>query len=166
VLWLVSGLGYLITKLVSMAISREREYEADSDGVAMCKDPLSLAESLYKISHRYRGDMPGAFSALFIVNPGDSALDDQEGAFSDLFSNHPPVSKRLAKLLTWAKTDLKTLQERTEREDQEEKVPAPRSTGKPAEDGKSFMVYKDNQWVGPFGPLQLLSLGMLDPSAW
>jgi heat shock protein HtpX len=166
VLWLVSGLGYLVTKLVSMAISREREYEADSDGVAMCKDPLALAESLYKISHRYRGDMPGAFSALFIMNPGESALDDQEGSLSDLFSNHPPVSKRLAKLLTWAKSDLKTLQEKTRREqEKEEKSRASRKEG-PAPAEKSFMAYKDNQWVGPYDPMQLLSLGMLDPSAW
>ncbi len=110
VLWLISGLGYLVTRLISMAISREREYLADADGVAMCKDPLALAESLYKISCRYRGNVPDTFSALFILNPGDSTRDEREGFTADLFSNHPPVSQRLSKLLVWAKSDLPALE--------------------------------------------------------
>ena len=76
-----------------------------------------MAESLYKISHRYRGDVPNAFSALFILNPSDSDLDEQEGTFADLFSNHPPVSQRLSKLLGWAKSDLSTLQALADKED-------------------------------------------------
>ena len=93
VLWLISGLGYLITRLISMAISREREYLADADGVSMCKDPFAMAEGLDKISRRYRGDMPDTYAALFILNPSESGVDEQEGFFSDLFSNHPRFPK-------------------------------------------------------------------------
>ncbi len=163
VLWMISGLGYLLTKLIFMAISREREYLADADGVQICKDPLSMAESLYKISRRYRGNVPHAYQALFIMNPSDSDLDQTEGFFSDLFSNHPPVSKRLDKLLVWAKTDVKTLQALTEKEDR------PLTTGKttPAADTvSSFMAYRDNQWVGPYTPPQLLSMGFMTPATW
>ncbi|HEY5039569.1 MAG TPA: zinc metalloprotease HtpX, partial [bacterium] len=165
VLWAISGLGYLITKLISMAISRQREYLADADGVQMCKDPFALAESLYKISRRYRGDTPDTYSSLFIMNPSDSDLDDQDGFVPNLFSNHPPISKRLEKILNWAKADIETLKEKDE---QEEKVEAATlaavasTPGTPA----SFMTFRDNQWVGPFTPLQLLSMSFTNPATW
>jgi Zn-finger nucleic acid-binding protein len=166
ILWLVSGLGYIITRLISMAISREREYLADADGVQMCKDPLAMAEGLYKISHRYRGDMPNSFSALFIVNPSDSSFDEQEGLLPDLFSNHPPVSKRLSKLLSWAKTDIKTLEEMEAKEEKGDSPqnPAVQSPGSGTE--PTFMSYQSGQWMGPYTPLQMLSSGLLTPSGW
>ena len=142
VLWIISGLGYLATKMVGMAISREREYLADADGVQMCKDPLSLAESLYRISRRYRGDIPNAFSAVFIMNPQESDLDEQEGFFSNLFSDHPPATLRLKKLLTWAKTDAKTVMDIAEQED---KTPA-QPSGTPSSPGSegAFMAYQNS----------------------
>jgi heat shock protein HtpX len=167
VLWLLSGLGYLVTRLVSMAISREREYLADAHGVAMCKDPHSMAEGLFKISNRYRGDMPETYSALFILNPRDSKLDDQEGFFARLFSNHPPVGERLSKLLHWAKSDLETLRERARQEEKEkaERVQAAAQAAAPAP-GPGFMVFLNGAWAGPYTVLQLLSMGSLTPSTW
>lgn len=166
VLWIISGLGYLITKLVFMAISREREYLADADGVAMCKDPLALAESLYKISRRFRGEVPDTYSSLFILNPDDSSLDEREGFFANLFSNHPPVSERIAKLLVWAKSDIQTLQTMDEKEEKfgEGAVPAERRMS-PAP-GTGFMAYQGDQWVGPYSPAQFLSMGLLSPATW
>lgn len=162
VLWLISGLGYLITKLVSMAISREREYLADADGVSMCKDPLGLAEALYKISRRYRGHVPESYSALFILNPSESNLDDQEGSFADLFSNHPPVAQRLSKLLNWAKSDLPTLEGMVDQEDGKSQAPPPKTTAPVP----SYMAYQNNEWKGPFTSAQMLSMGFLSPAAW
>ncbi len=164
VLWIISGLGYLATKLVGMAISREREYLADADGVQMCKDPLSLAESLYRISRRYRGEIPNAFSAVFIMNPQESDLDEQEGFFSNLFSDHPPAALRLKKLLTWAKADAQTMMNMAEQED---KIPA-QPSGNPSSPGNegAFMAFQNNQWVGPYSPLQLLTMGFMTPSTW
>ncbi len=164
-LWLISGVGYLLTRLISMAISREREYFADSDGVQMCKDPLSLAEGLYKISHRYRGEMPDAYSAVFIMDPNQSEIAEQEGFFPDLFSTHPPVSKRLTKLLGWAKSDVKTLQEAVEQEEKSAKPSGP-AEETPAPDKSGFMTFQNNQWVGPYTPLQLLTAGIITPSSW
>jgi heat shock protein HtpX len=163
ILWLISALGYLVTKLIFMAVSREREYLADADGVQMCKDPLALAESLYKISNRYRGGLSATFSALFIVNPQESQLDEGEGWFSNLFSTHPPLDKRLKKLLDWAKSDLATLQAM---DAQEEKNQVPQA-GSPA-DGPpaSFMAYQNGQWTGPFTPDQMFSSGFLVPGNW
>ena len=163
VLWLVSGLGYLITRLISMAISREREYLADSDGVSMCKDPFAMAEGLDKISRRWRGDMPETYSSLFILNPSDSAMDEQEGFFSNLFSNHPPVSKRLSKLLNWAKSDLIALRQA---EDAEDKAVQAQAAPAKADPGPGFMAYLNNQWAGPYSPNQLLAMGFMTPTTW
>jgi len=165
IFWLISGLGYLMTKLIFMAISRQREYLADADGVRLCKDPLALAESLYKISRRYRGDVPNACEALFIMNPSGSDLDEQEGLFSDLFSNHPPVSQRLHKLLLWAKSDMPQLEkmvamEETDNQKQPETHPSDSSAA------ALFMAFLGNQWMGPYLPEQLLSVGLVTPATW
>ena len=163
ILWLISGLGYLITKLIFLAVSREREYLADADGAQMCKDPIALAESLYKISNRYRGGLSTNFSALFIVNPQDSPLDEGEGWLSNLFSTHPPTAKRLKKLLDWAKSDLATLQAMDAQEAKNGILPAdpPGETPEPA-----FMAYQGGQWTGPFTPAQMFSAGLLVPGNW
>ncbi len=166
VLWIISGVGYLITRLISMAISREREYLADADGVAMCKDPLSLAESLYKISRRYRGDTPPTYSSLFIMNPSDSGLDEQESFFSNLLSDHPPVSQRLNKLLVWAKSDLSSLQAIDQKEEKEEGSKTPVKTALPPTEGQGFMAYQGDKWVGPYTPPQLLAMGFMTPTTW
>lgn len=164
ILWLISGVGYLVTRLISMAISREREYLADADGVSMCKDPLAMAESLYKISRRYRGDIANAYSALFIMNPEESGLDEQEGLLSDLFSNHPPVSNRISKLLVWAKSDLKTLQEMDKKE--ERPLQTVLTPSQADEVATGFMAYQNNQWAGPYSPSQLLTMGFMTPTSW
>lgn len=162
VLWIISGVGYLMTKLIFMAISREREYLADADGVQICKDPLAMAEGLYKISRRYRGGVPAACAALFIMNPTESNLDEKEDFASTLFSDHPPISQRLKKLLVWAKSDIPTLQANVaEEEAQVEMVKSPARAAEP-----SFMVQHENQWVGPYTPNQLLTLGFMTPSSW
>jgi len=165
VFWMISGLGYLMTKLIFMAISRQREYLADADGVRLCKDPLALAESLYKISRRYRGDVPNACEALFIMNPSGSDLDEREGLFSDLFSNHPPVSQRLNKLLLWAKSDMPQLRNMVEMEETDNgkqvESRSPATSSAPL-----FMAFQENQWVGPYNAEQLLSVGMATPTTW
>ncbi len=165
ILWLISGLGYLVTRLISMAISREREYLADADGVSICKDPFALAEGLDKISRRWRGNIADTYAALFILNPSESNMDEQEGFFSDLFSNHPPVSKRLSKLLTWAKSDLIALREA---EDMEDKTGVPQASPAPgaAPPLATFMAYQNNQWAGPYSPAQLLAMGFMAPTTW
>jgi heat shock protein HtpX len=164
ILWIVSGVGYLITRLITMAISREREYLADADGVAMCKDPFAMAEALEKISNKFRGDTPSTYSALFILNTANSPMDETEGFLPNLFSTHPPVSKRLEKLLAWAKSDLKTLQERQKLEKSQE-TPVVIGPSTPAPE-PFFMAFQNNQWIGPYTPLQMLSTGLMSPSTW
>jgi heat shock protein HtpX len=88
----------LAALLVQMAISRTREYEADIDGAAICRDPLALASALQKISRlskQYENPFarrsPG-MAHLFIINPLAGRGSD------NLFSTHPNVENRIAAL--------------------------------------------------------------------
>jgi heat shock protein HtpX len=90
----------LAATLVRLAISRGREFKADENGSIFSKKPLSLASALEKISSSIkRNPIRGnaATSHLFIVNPfkGDS--------LSNLFSTHPSVESRVARLKELAK---------------------------------------------------------------
>jgi heat shock protein HtpX len=82
--------------LIQMAISRSREYAADESGARLCGKPLALAGALELLEQSARsrpliGANPAAAS-LFIVNPFRGS------AMLALFSTHPPMEKRIAKL--------------------------------------------------------------------
>lgn len=81
--------------LVQMAISRTREYQADSSAAHYTHDPHSLAGALGKLGAAagnipMRGGNPST-SHLFIVNPFS-------GGIAGLFSTHPPIEDRIRKL--------------------------------------------------------------------
>ena len=96
-------LGPLAAGLVQMAISRNREYEADREGAEISRHPLSLASALQKIAGAARAipNMPAernpASAHLFIVNPLSGARMD------NLFSTHPNVENRVARLREMAR---------------------------------------------------------------
>jgi heat shock protein HtpX len=81
--------------LVQMAISRSREYGADSGGAEISGNPQYLANALRKLqaaSQQIPMNANPATSHLFIVNPLSG------GTFRKLFSTHPPMEERIAKL--------------------------------------------------------------------
>jgi heat shock protein HtpX len=87
----------LMSRLLAMAVSRQREYLADSTAVEYTRNPLGLAEALEKIrdaalpfSRASRGT-----AHLFFVNPLRRRVDEREGAFADLLSTHPPIARRI-----------------------------------------------------------------------
>jgi len=82
--------------LIQMAISRSREYLADASGASICGKPLALANALRKLQQAatmlpMREATP-ATSHLFIVNPLTGA------SMLKLFSTHPPMEERIARL--------------------------------------------------------------------
>jgi heat shock protein HtpX len=91
-------LGPLAAGLVEMAISRTREYEADREGAEISKRPSSLASALRKIAGAAEqipnipAERNPASAHLFIVNPLSGARMD------NLFSTHPNVENRIARL--------------------------------------------------------------------
>lgn len=51
-----------------------------------------------------------AITSIYIVNPKNNKLDDEEGLFADMFSTHPPIKNRIEILLKMASTDINTLE--------------------------------------------------------
>ena len=81
--------------LIQMAISRSREYLADETGAHLAHNPESLARALEKLSlgvQRAPMNASPATAHMFIVNPltGSSLMN--------LFSTHPPIEERVARL--------------------------------------------------------------------
>ena len=86
--------------LIRMAISRSREYMADEGG-AHLSHPLSLAKALGKLevaAQRIPMDANPSTAHMFIVNPL------RGGGVLSLFSTHPPIEERIAKLEEMART--------------------------------------------------------------
>lgn len=83
-----------IAMLVQLAVSRQREYLADSTGAMTTRFPEGLARALEKI--RDHGSVmqrqSTSTSHLFFANPMKSGL------FSRLLSTHPPIEERIARL--------------------------------------------------------------------
>jgi len=87
----------LLAMLLQLAISRTREYAADAAGSVLTDDPEGLAQALERISigarHRPYAFAGPATAHLFIVNPFTS------GVLAALLSTHPPVEKRIGRLV-------------------------------------------------------------------
>jgi heat shock protein HtpX len=83
--------------LIQLAISRSREYEADATGAHMTGNPYALASALQKLDTYSRRLPMGASPStahLFIVAPLISGA-----SFANLFSTHPPIAKRIERLV-------------------------------------------------------------------
>jgi heat shock protein HtpX len=88
----------LAAGLVQMAISRGREYEADRMGAEISGQPLWLASALAKL-HAGTQQIPNqaaqanpATAHMYIANPLSA------GGMASLFSTHPPMEERIARL--------------------------------------------------------------------
>ena len=86
--------------LIQMAVSRSREYMADASGAEICGRPLALAGALRKLQIASQA-MPmsnprPATAHMFIVNPLTG------GGMRSLFSTHPPMEERIARLESMA----------------------------------------------------------------
>ncbi|MDI6803821.1 MAG: zinc metalloprotease HtpX [Bacteroidota bacterium] len=85
----------LAAMMIQMAISRSREFMADESGAKMTGNPLYLANALRKLHVKVQQIPMEANSAtahMFIVSPLRGS------GFTKLFSTHPPMEERVAKL--------------------------------------------------------------------
>jgi heat shock protein HtpX len=104
-LFLAFGIVLLIVapiaaQLIKLAVSRRREYLADASGALMTRFPDGLARALAKIQAEAmpiaRAD--AATAHLYIASPFAGK------GFSALFSTHPPIADRIAKLQAMGST--------------------------------------------------------------
>ena len=88
--------------VIQMAISRSREYQADAGAARLIGDGEPLARALLRLeaySGRIPADVNPSQASNYIVNP----LNGKKVVFGNLFSTHPPVEERVARLRkgTW-----------------------------------------------------------------
>lgn len=90
----------VISRIIAMAVSRQREYQADASSAEFTRNPLALASALKKIAQASSPVRTAhrATAHLFISDPLRRKLDDKEGLFADIFSTHPPILNRIDRL--------------------------------------------------------------------
>jgi heat shock protein HtpX len=87
----------LAATLIQLAISRSREYEADATGAHITGNPQALARALSKIdqwSKRIPMQASPSMAHMYIMQPLTPGA-----VFSSLFSTHPPIPKRIERLI-------------------------------------------------------------------
>ena len=90
-------LGPIAAGLIQAALSRTREYAADTGGAEICGDPMYLARALEKIHVHARQiplDVNPAFNSMFIAEPRNVMR-----SMANMFATHPPLEKRLENLI-------------------------------------------------------------------
>ena len=89
------AVAWILSIVIRFALSRQREYLADSGSVELTKNPDAMISALRKIEGR--GELPGATSAVM-----EMCIDNQRGGFSNVFDTHPPIDARVAALVKFA----------------------------------------------------------------
>jgi heat shock protein HtpX len=95
-------LGPIAAGMIQLAISRSREYQADASGAQLSNDPLALASALRKLEvgtaarPLVKSPRLEPVSSMMIANPFRGR---------SLFSTHPPMEQRIARLQRMAASD-------------------------------------------------------------
>lgn len=91
---IVAVLAPIFAGIAQMAVSRQREFLADASAVNITRYPEGMIDALKKLqSHAQPMHSQNiATEAMYINNPL------RKGFFSNLFSSHPPIEKRIERL--------------------------------------------------------------------
>ena len=101
---LLIGLAPLIGRILSMAVSRQREYLADATAAQYTRNPVGLARALEKIRDAaipFRGATRGT-AHLFFTSPLRRRLENSDSRLAHLLTTHPPINRRIELLYRMA----------------------------------------------------------------
>jgi len=89
-----------IATIIQLAISRQREFLADSSAVLLTRYPQGLSNALRKLGgdHEPLEVANKATAHMYIVNPLKDLQGRPQGMFATLFSTHPPLEERIKRL--------------------------------------------------------------------
>ena len=88
-------LAWVLAIVIRFALSRQREYLADSGSVELTKNPDAMITALRKIENR--GELAHANSAIM-----EMCIDNPRVGFANLFDTHPPIEARCEALVKFA----------------------------------------------------------------
>jgi heat shock protein HtpX len=104
-IFILAVLAPVLSQLLAMAVSRQREYLADASSVEFTRNPRALGralEHLATIEAPVKNASMGT-AHLFIINPLEGVKkDDNEGWLANLLSTHPPLRRRIERLRAMA----------------------------------------------------------------
>lgn len=97
VILVIAAVAYILSILFKFALSRKREYLADSGAAQMTRNPIALASALRKISNNHHVDEVKSedIQQMFIENSPEDSSVGFLGGLGGLFATHPPIDKRI-----------------------------------------------------------------------
>jgi heat shock protein HtpX len=99
--WIIAIiLAPFLAQALAMMVSRKREYLADASGAELTRNPMGLARALEKIDAAAEPTkaINRGSAHMCIADPLGRQVNLKEGAWSNLFASHPPMSARIAAL--------------------------------------------------------------------
>ena len=110
VLWVITLLlAPIISRIMAMAVSRDREYLADATGAELTRNPAALASALQKIETHEAPTthIKEGAAHLCIADPLGRDVNLKQGRLADLLATHPPMAMRITRLKGMAFQQLK-----------------------------------------------------------
>ena len=94
----------LLSRLLAMAVSRQREYLADASGAELTRNPLALVAALEKIRSAVMptSAVNNGVAHMCIADPRGSLIEEKMGFAADALATHPPMEKRIMALKVMA----------------------------------------------------------------
>lgn len=110
VAWLITLIiAPLLSRLLAMAVSRNREFLADATGAQFTRNPMALASALEKLeaSGAATTTITRGAAHLCIVDPLGNRFASHEGILGAVFASHPPIRERIIRLRGMAYQQIK-----------------------------------------------------------
>lgn len=97
---LLVALAPLFSRILAMAISRQREFLADATAAELTRNPMGLVSALEKIRAAVRPTLAinNGVAHMCITDPRGSLIEEKSGFTADLLATHPPMEKRILAL--------------------------------------------------------------------